>query len=808
MLNHPTLHSLTALLCSFTLIGILAAAGAHATDWPYRTAHDYVMPDEDHVTLTPHSHLIRPLWSYEIHTGIGSSSSGPAGVILSQGFEPTYGETAAAVVIDGVYILSWSEATGDVIARPESMTDRYWRGEETYRRFRDTYLRIDANWNTIAVNAETGEKLWKVSQPSASINFQSSKRSHNGIDPVAGNGIYVTITVTGRVFAYDIATGKKRWETNVGQWHERAEAFKAEALANRNLPIVDHGMFGALRPGAAMVGQTVVIPDLQGGLIALRSSDGSELWRIDQPVLDRQGNPRLWEHQGKTYLLTHQNRGTRAVYLIDPADGSIVWTHPTGHNPGKLILGEDTVMLNPENDDPGLLAAYRISLQGLERLWRFPDVRQDRVQPNHVHLSGSRGAERKGVIADGRLYIALGQPNKRPEGRRLAVFDLETGKELYRSEYTITSSVAAPVSYGDKLYWQITSTSAQNAGLYIYKKHEDGRLERLGEARYRPLGVMLTTDYEHPTDHPFSEGRTFLRGQTNILALDLREPAHPAVNIQMENAWAGFVRPVSGVLVANQNREVEIATIEVPPRRELGVPGTTARRNDVWSRIELSEALKVGEAWDTTADVHMAVFSWPARIVMQEAQGNEWHGQWTRSFAGWDQTLTLQGTVHEASEGGFSSRGWPTPWYENRPVTFFSDLEEGQERVILQMHGALPRQDGSRRNVTIALDHDGEKVVSVAVGAFQFNQSYHELEASGLKVSADGIKGTAMIILNGDPWAHNPDWKNGGSLLGRLTIDVRFGDRNDNGIHPVTGNWSIEWGVRGELSGKIRGTIE
>ncbi|MCC5830085.1 MAG: PQQ-binding-like beta-propeller repeat protein [Phycisphaeraceae bacterium] len=784
------------------------ALSTHASDWSYRTAHDYVMPAEDNVVLTPHSHLIRPLWSYEIHTGIGSSSSGPAGTILSQGFEPTYGETAAAVVIDGVYILSWSEATGDVIARPESMTDRYWRGQATYNRFKDTYLRIDANWNTIALDGDTGKKLWKVSQPSASINFQSSKRTHNGIDPVAGNGIYVTLTVTGRVFAYDIATGKKRWETNVGEWHESAEAFKAEALANRNLPTVSAGMFGSLRPGAAMVGDSVIVPNLRGGLIALRSKDGSELWRIDQPVLDRQGTPRLWEHNRKTYLLTHQNRGNRAVYLIDPADGSIVWTHQTGNNPGKLIIGQDTVILNPENEDPGLLAAYRISLQGLERLWRFPDVQVDRVQPNHVHLSGSRGAERKGVVADGRLYIALGQPNKRPEGRRLAVFDLATGKELYRSDYTITSSVAAPVSYGDKLYWQITSTSAQNAGLYIYQKHEDGRLELLGEARYRPLGVMLTTDYEHPTDHPFSKGLTFLRGRTNILALDLREPAYPPVNMLMENAWAGFVRPVSGVLVANQDRLVEIASIEVPPRAELGVPGTTARRNDVWSRMEFSEPLKVGEAWDTTATMHMAIFSWPARIVMEEAKGNQWHGQWTRSFAGWDETLTFEGHLHESSEGGYSSRGWPTPWYEDRPVSFFSDLEEGQERVVLQMHRALPRQDGSRRNVTICLDHDGKKVVSAAVGGFQFNQSYHELDASNLKVSSEGIKGTAMVILNGDPWAENPDWKNGGSLLGRLTIDVHFGERGNDGIYPVTGKWSLEWGVSAKLTGSIRATLE
>ncbi|MCC5844024.1 MAG: PQQ-binding-like beta-propeller repeat protein [Verrucomicrobia bacterium] len=779
----------------------------HASDWGYRTAHNYVVPQDENVELTPHGHLVRPLWSYEIHTGMNSSSSGPTLHILQQGFEPTYGETAAAVVVEGIYILSWSEATGDVSARQESLTDRYHGGDESYAALKDTYYRIDANWNTLALNADTGEKLWQVSQPSASINFQSSKRSHNGIDPVADNGLYVTLTVTGRVFAYEIATGELRWQTTIPEWHERAEAFKAEALEKRNLPIVDDGPFGTLRPGAAMVGDSVIIPDLRGGLIALNSSDGSELWRIEQSVMNRQGNPRRWAHGGKTYLITHENSGDRAVFLIDPDDGSVLWRHETGHNPGKLILGDDFVMLNPEREDPGLLAAYRISLEGLERLWRFPDEREGRAYKNHVHLGGSRGPERKGLIENGRLYIALGHPGKRPETRKLGVFDIVTGEELYRSDYNITNSVAAPTSYNDKIYWQITNTSAENAGLYIYQKHEDGSLERTGEARYRPLGSMLTTDYSYPTDRPFTAGRTFLRGRTNIVALDLTVPPPGSADLQLKNAWAGFHRPVEGVLIGNESREITSGRIEVPPRDELGVVGTTARRTDVWSHIEFEEGLKLGGAWETGAEVHMSVFSWPARIVMEEAEGREWRGKWTRSFPGWEETLTREGSFHESSEGGYPRRGWPTGWLEHQPVTFFSELEEGQERVFLQIFGSLPREGGDFQNMTLCLDHDGEKVVSAVAGGFRYNQSYHEVDASGLTVTAGGITGTARIILNGDPWMRDPDWKNGGSLMGLLTVDARFGEANGDGIYPVSGDWTLEWGIAGEQTGKIRASL-
>ncbi|MCC5848014.1 MAG: PQQ-binding-like beta-propeller repeat protein [Verrucomicrobia bacterium] len=799
------LHAKSRLLAAGFLC-LSFALSLNAADWGYRTAHNYHPPLEDGIQLTGHGHLVRTLWSHEdVHTGISSSSAGKAINLLAQGFDPTYGETSAAVVVDGVYILSWSEVTGDVSARPESITDRYHRGEENYEALKDTYFRIDANWNTLALNAETGEKLWKVSQPSASLNFQSSKRGHNGLDPVAGNGIYVTLTITGRVYAYDIATGELRWETNLGEWHERAEAYKAEALAERNLPVTDDGPFGNVRSGAAMVGDKVILPDLRGGLIAVRAEDGSQIWHLDEAVMNGQGNPRLWEHGGKTYMITHTiHQPHNRVHLIDPEDASILWTHETGFNPGKLLIGEDMVLLNPDSDrrTPALLAAYRITLDGLERQWRFPDDDSNRVP---TALGGSRSWERKGVIANGFLYMAIGQPN---EDRRTASFDLATGEELHRGDYRPpNNNIGQPFVHGDKLYWHISSTGAQNAGLYIYQRHGDGTIELLDEFHYRPLGVTINTDYLHPTDYPMSNGRIFLRGYTNILAIDLREPAHTPVEFLLENGWAGFHRPMRTVLIPNENRGIELARLEVPPRRELGVVGTTARRNDVWSRIDFDEELKIGGAWDTNATVHLDIFSWPAHIVMEEAEGNEWRGQWTRTFPGWEETLTREGTLHEVSEGGYPSRGWPTGWLEHQPVTFFTDLEEGQERVFLQIFGSLPRVAGDFQNMTLCLDHDGEKVVSAVAGGFRYNQSYHEVDASGLKVTPEGITGTARIILNGDPWLREPDWKNGGSLMGLLTVDARFGEANDKGVYPITGDWTLEWGVSGELTGKIHANL-
>ena len=794
-------HSKSLLILS-GFLSFLPALSLQAEGWIHRAALNFAPLLSEEISLTDKVQVIRPSWDFEIHTGIGKSGSNTATRVLEDGFEPTFGDTASAVVADGVYLLSWAEATGGIHGRPGSIHDRYFRGETNYQKLADTYFRIDANWNTIALDAATGEKLWQVSEPSASMNFVSSKRGHNGIDPAAGNGVYVTATVTGRVFAYDIQTGKKRWQGNVGEWHKQAEAYKAKALAERNVPGVDSDMFGSIRPGLVVVDDLAVVPDLHDGLIGFDLATGEERWRIGESINNRQGIPRPWEHQGKTYLLTHQNRGGDTVTLIDSSDGRIVWTHETGYNPGDLIMGEDMVLLNPSQSrkDAILLSAYRIAVDGLTREWQLPDDKQQKYQ-----ATGDRVAERKGVIDHGRLYMANGFPKKE---RKIGVYDLDTGEELFRGKDRLHGNVGHPVSYGDKLYWQVDSSHSGPSGILVYQKHEDGGVELLGEVNYRSLGMDLLIDYEHPIEIPFANGHLYLRGKTNLMAVDLREPVMPPAKVRLENAWAGYLRPVEAVWVANAEGVIEQGRVEIPIRHELGVPGTTARRKDIWDRFDFENELTLGEAGNATATVHMDSFSYPMHIVMRQAEGTEWLGKWIRSFTGWDETMTLKGTFHESSEGGYERRGWPTGWLEHQPVTFFSDLKEGRERVILQVHDALPLENGERRNVSLCLDHDGEKVVSAVAGGFSFNQSYHEVEASGLKVTPEGITGTARMILNGDPWVKDPDWKNGGSLLGRLTLDIRFGDANDKGIYPVTGDWTLEWGVSGELTGEIRAMLD
>lgn len=778
------------LSAAVSLSGLTAFA---ANDWPSAAPHNFAPTLPEGVELTDTVNHIRPAWEVEIHTGIGKSGSGTAMGVLEEGFEPTFGDTSAGIMVDGLYILSWAEATGDVSGDPDKVDSRYFSNEERNETLADTYLRIDANWNTIALDLETGEERWRTSEPSASLNFVSDKRSHNGINPAAGEGVFVTVSVTGHVFGYDVATGERRWHTTIPEWNDRAEDFKAEALEERRIPSLDDDIFGSKRAGVVVVDGVAVVPDLMGGVLGLSLSDGSLLWQEEDRLHDG-AIPRIWENGGESYLLTNNadGRGNREVHLMNPRTGETVWSHETGQNPGQLIMGDGVLVMNPEGQTNrgASLAAYEISLEGLNEIWRHDEDQKMNFRHSHRHS----------VIADGVLYSHIGD-------RVLVSYDLRTGEELYRDEGNIHRLASLPVIKGDKLYLQIDPAHTNVSGIHVFQLEDNGAFSYLGDVTYNSLGIDDLIDYENPIEIPYGSGLMVRRGKTNIVGIDLRVVQNRIAEASLHGAWPGFHRPIPMLLFGDAEGDVISARLEVPPRYELGVVGTTGRRMDGWFPVEGAETMKLGEAIETQVNFDMISFSWDAEVVMEEAEGDTWKGTWSREFPGWEETLTLSGELHSGSEGGYNRRGWPTGWLEDQPVTFFSELEEGQERVFLQVHGALPREDGERRNVTLCLDHDGEKVVSAVGGGFSFNQSYHEIDASGLEVTSEGITGTAYVILNGDPWNRDTDWKNGGSLLGKLTLDVSFREPNQDGIYPVRGDWEIEWGLADVRTGTIEATL-
>ncbi len=788
--------AVTGLLAAQPMVGL----SNHGGD------HDFAYPPEEGVELAEVREHIRVAWSNPTYTGYIKGGSGSAMEALEAGLEPAYGEAASPVLSDGVLLVSWSQPSGTVTARLESIKHRYFRDQDRNKALADTYFRIDADWHTLALDAETGKTLWRRVERSASMNFLSNKRDHNGISGAARDGVYVTITLLGHVYAYDLKTGKTRWTTTLKEWNERAEETKKDRMAKRAMPYLDTEPFGHKRSGAIIVDGIAVVPDLRGGLIGVKLSDGSQIWQTAD-CLHHQATPRPWRHKGKTWLVCNDaKRGGSGINLIDPLTGKVQWSHKTGFNPGQLLMGEGYILLNadPKATSDCVYTCYAITSAGLKERWAFEDT-----EANRIEIKADFGAHRKGVIRDGVLYAKLGVG--RGKAARMVSVDLATGKQLHaEAEPALGLNAGQPFIAEDKLYVQCNSAhSGSKAGLYVYQLEGKGRLRYLGEVMYAGLGVSQATSYQYPIETPYAGGKLYMRAKTQIVAIDLTKVTAPMAEIKLENVWAGFHRPVEAVVFADQDGTIRDGRLESPPRKELGIVGTPGHRNDSWMPLNLSTDARLGSGLKTRAELGFVPFSWPATITMEPAKGDQWNGAWSRHFAGWDETVTRSGTLDESSEGGYGQRGWPTGWLKDQPVSFFSDLPEGQQRVFLQLPAFTPAIPDVKapQSMTLCLDHDGKAVKAGIGGAFGFNQSCHEIDVSELEVTGKGIKGSAIVILNPDPWLDG-DYQNGGSLAGRVKVDITFGKANDRGIYPVRGDWSVEWGLAMTRSGAIRATLK
>jgi hypothetical protein len=120
----------------------------------------------------------------------------------------------------------------------------------------------------------------------------------------------------------------------------------------------------------------------------------------------------------------------------------------------------------------------------------------------------------------------------------------------------------------------------------------------------------------------------------------------------------------------------------------------------------------------------------------------------------------------------------------------------GTTTYVLTLDRVTPETPG--QTVVVRLDHDGRKVVRAAAGAGPWGQSWHEVDARGLKtVSADGIEGELILVLNRDKWQMKRTPTHG--VAGRIQLTAA----RRNGA--LTGAWSAVWGETYSFTGAVTG---
>ncbi len=451
--------------------------------------------------------------------------------------------------------------------------------------------RLEAEDLLIALDARTGKLLWKAAEPGGFV-WGVGKRGGFQVAPVCSAGKVFSMGTTGRIFAYDAATGRKLWQRS--PLDELVEA-RRKRLADPSVFQVTSN--GHLPPQSLVAARGVLIVPRRRQLMGVDMETGQTKWQLGgtrelPEVISRWATPSVWRHQGREYLLaaTGGAPGKAELRLIDPADGRVLWTfgglHPTHFS---LAPSAEHVAVNVGSKlqlegkkSPtfyGRLGALRLSLDGAQLIWSLPD------KPQYAFPTWPDScAMRPVLMRDGLVYYVSKGPSKETD-RRFVIADERSGRILaelgdlqntrgYQLLIEDRLLVAPDWAHGSRAFFDLYTTDPK-----------DFRQLCAGWQPPQPL----TTAYMVFLETPVVAGRIFLRTQTGtVVCYDLRdtpELKHARTEIRRILALPAS-RAAAELAALSHNPYVKTRRMAVEAIGRLGeaaagaVPGLTQRLED------------------------------------------------------------------------------------------------------------------------------------------------------------------------------------------------------------------------------------
>src|SRR5262245_22552015 len=188
----------------------------------------------------------------------------------------------------------------------------------------------DAEEAVISLDAGTGKTIWEHKYPSRREDFSFGAGPHS-TPLIVGDRLF-TIGTNKQMFAFDKKTGKILWS------HDLIKEFGSHELLIR--PVVKTG-YGC----SPIQFRDTIICSVGGpgqSVMAFRQSDGSVVWKSGD-FLTSEAPPILIDFAGRQQLVIF---GGGTVNGLDPANGTILWSHP--HDPGN-DLNCSTPLWGPDN---------------------------------------------------------------------------------------------------------------------------------------------------------------------------------------------------------------------------------------------------------------------------------------------------------------------------------------------------------------------------------------------------------------------------------------------------------------------------
>lgn len=330
---------------------------------------------------------------------------------------PGHGWSQPVVVGDTLYLTT---AVGEGSPRPLT----YQAGVDAPDTSKAPVGAQEIDWRVIAYELASGKERWQASVVRGAAKFQiHPSNTHAPETPAAdGRGVYAYFGSTGTVVALD-TEGKERWRVELGAYSTY------ESFGTGSSPVLHQGLLFVQ-----------VFSEERSFLVALDAESGKERWRVERGLGTAWNTPVLWSTGARIELVAS---GKKHIAGYEPSSGKELWSLAGLDTPESSSPGWDPERLYFGFRGPGVNGPLYALKAGASGALAPPAGKRTLVGEAWQTALSAPGMPSP-VSVNGQVYVLA--------SGFLSCFDAKTGIPRYKERLEGSGVVvASPIAVGDEL---------------------------------------------------------------------------------------------------------------------------------------------------------------------------------------------------------------------------------------------------------------------------------------------------------------------------------------------------------------------